>query len=83
MTEIGGGAFNNTAWYNNQPDGLVYAGKVAYNYKGDMPANTQLSIKDGTIGIAAYAFNGCNGLVSIDIPNSVTSIGGNAFSGTT
>lgn len=83
VTEIGAGAFSYSAWYNNQPDGLVYAGKVAYNYKGDMPANTQLSIKDGTIGIAAYAFNGCNGLVSIDIPNSVTSIGGNAFSGTT
>ena len=40
VTSIGWGAFYNTAWYNNQPDGLVYAGKVAYKYKGAMPSNT-------------------------------------------
>ena len=33
--------------------------------------------------IGEYAFSGCGGLTSITIPNSVTSIGGNAFSGVT
>jgi len=28
VTAIEVGAFNNTAWFNNQPDGLVYAGKI-------------------------------------------------------
>ena len=28
VTSIGYETFYNTAWYNNQPDGLVYAGKV-------------------------------------------------------
>ncbi|MGM9802469.1 MAG: leucine-rich repeat domain-containing protein, partial [Candidatus Limisoma sp.] len=37
VTSIGERAFYGTAWYNNQPDGLVYAGKVAYKYKGTMP----------------------------------------------
>lgn len=44
VTSIGREAFNGTAWYNNQPDGLVYAGKFAYNYKGKMPDNTNISI---------------------------------------
>lgn len=29
VTSIGNSAFSGTAWYNNQPNGLVYAGKVA------------------------------------------------------
>ena len=28
---------NMNFWYENQPDGLVYAGSVAYSYKGEMP----------------------------------------------
>ncbi len=81
VTSVGGGAFNGTAWLDNQPNGLVYAGKVAYKYKGEMPANTRISIQNGTSLIADDAFYGCSGLTSITIPNSVTSIGKESFSG--
>ena len=81
VTSIGNDAFYNTAWYNNQPDGLVYAGKVAYKYKGTMPSNTSIVLKEGTLGIAGYAFSDCTGLTSVTIPDSVTSIGSDAFSG--
>ena len=81
VTSIGSGAFYGTAWYDNQPDGLVYAGNVAYVYKGTMPANTSITLKDGTVAITPYAFLGCSGLTSVTIPNSVTSIGSGAFNG--
>ncbi len=83
VTSIGGGAFDNTLWYDDQPDGLVFAGKVAYKYKGTMPSNTSIVLKEGTLGIADSAFEGCTGLTSITIPNSVTSIGYEAFLGCT
>ena len=79
VTSIGSCAFDDTAWYNSQPDGDVYAGKVYYRYKGTMPNNTSVSIKDGTKSIVDSAFKGCTGLTSITIPDSVMSIGCYAF----
>ena len=83
VTSIGGSAFNGTPWYDNQSDGIVYAGNVLYKYKGIMPDDTNISIEEGTIGIAGAVFEGCSGLSSVTIPNSVTSIGSSAFSGCT
>lgn len=82
VTSIGCGAFDATAWYYNQPNGLIYAGKVAYCYKGTMPANTNIVLEDGTLGIAGGAFSGCgSSLTSITIPNSVMNVGEKAFVG--
>ena len=83
VSNIGYSAFLNTAWYDNQPDGLVYAGKVAYKYKGTMPENTSISLKRDTISINNSAFVNCNGLERILIPDSVTTIGAEAFYGCT
>ena len=80
VTSIGSNAFLNTAWYNNQPDGMVYVGNFALKYKGTMPNNTNIQLRNGTVRIANSAFSGCYGrLISITIPNSVTSIGSSAF----
>ena len=79
VTSIGSRAFYGTKWYDNQPDGLIYAGKVLYAYKGTMPSNTKIDIKEGTTEIGNSAFFGYANLTSVTIPNSVTSIGGDAF----
>ena len=81
VTSIGKNAFDGTDWYNNQPDGLLYTGQVLYKYKGTMPTNTKIVIKEGIKGIGDSAFDGCSGLTSITIPNSMTSIGKEAFVG--
>jgi len=58
----------------------VYAGKVAYTYKGTMSANTSITLSSDTRGIADSAFSDCTDLTNITIPDSVTSIGKWAFS---
>jgi len=80
ITTIESGAFSGTAWYNNQPDGIVYIGKILYKYKGYMPTNTTINVKEGIIKISGSAFSGCNSLVAVTFPESVTEIGGAAFS---
>jgi hypothetical protein len=79
VTNVGYGAFDNTAWYQNQPNGLIYAGTTAYTYKGTMPNGTSIVLREGTTCIAGNAFFGDDGLVSISIPNTVTYIGERAF----
>ena len=79
VTTIGYQAFVNTPWLNNQPDGLVYAGKVAYLYKGTMPDNTSIVLDEDTRGIATDAFRKCTGLTSVVIPDAVVNIGDGAF----
>lgn len=70
-------AFVETAWYNSQPDGIVYHGKSACAYKGDFKANE--TIKDGTVVVVDGLFYGDEELTSIDIADSVEYIGSMAF----
>lgn len=72
-------AFDDTPWFNNQPEGLVYAGNVAYAYKGAMPENTSIVLNEGTTGIAEYTFYSQRNLQSITIPASVTAMGRSVF----
>ncbi|MBQ7686383.1 MAG: leucine-rich repeat protein, partial [Bacteroidaceae bacterium] len=72
-------AFDGTAWLEGLPEGLVYLGKTAYKYKGTMPSDTNITIKEGTTDIAPYAFQNCTGLSSISLPSTLKNIGSYAF----
>ena len=50
LTTIREDAFNNTGWWNNQPDGLIYKDGWLLGYKGDEPSR-DIVIADGTKGI--------------------------------
>ena len=81
VTDIGSEAFENTGWYYNQPDGILYLDNCCLGYKGETPTG-ELFIKEGSRLIGNGAFFECTGLTSIVIPNSVTCIGFSAFNGT-
>lgn len=55
--EIEAGSLDETQWYKNQPNGIVYIGEILYGYKGSISqSNTLLKIKEGTTKILDYAF---------------------------
>ena len=78
---IGPYTFDGTPWLENQPDGEVYIGKLLYKYKGEMPSNTNILVKEGTEYICQSAFDCCEKLTSITLPSSLKHIHNYAFNG--
>lgn len=79
LISIGSSAFSTTSkWYSNQPNGIVYIGKVAYGYKKANGESLSINIKEGTLGVADDAFYNIS-TRNVTIPNSVIYVGENAF----
>ena len=78
---IGPYTFDGTPWLENQPDGEIYIDKLLYKYKGEMPFNTSIVVKEGTEYICQSAFDCCEGLTSITLPSSLKQIHDYAFNG--
>lgn len=79
ITSISISTFFETAWYNSQPDGVLYLDGWCLGKKGNALAGS-LTISDGVKGIANSAFADCGELTSVVIPDSVLYIGDFAFS---
>ena len=80
VTHIGTYAFNGTALWN-QPDesGVVYAGNWVVGYN-DLKSNI-ISLNENLVGVADYAFYGCETLENINGLNRAQYIGRGAFYG--
>ena len=78
LEDVMGGALYESAWYNNQPDGLVYVGNLLYRYKGIAPVGT-IEVREGTKAILDFAFSQQSNIQSVVLPNSVTSVHIKAF----
>jgi hypothetical protein len=81
VTKIGYCAFEGTGWYNSQTDDILYLDGWCIGCKEDTK-NEQLSIKEGTKGIASNAFvNRYLRINSVIFPKSILFIGDNPFEG--
>ena len=80
VRQIGVNAFQNTALLNQQEDGIVYVGHFACSYKGEIPSDTKLEVREGTKAISDRAFYYCPAS-SIILPESIISMGEGAFMG--
>ena len=77
--DFGANAFQGTLWYDKQPDGLVYIGRCAYHFKGELPQGASVTITDGTTAIAGCCFMGCTWLSGVELPGSIARVGASAF----
>ena len=74
---IGCSSFEGTLDWKNHPDGLVYIDGWACGYKGRL--SREITLKEGTRGIADNIFQECIDLQNVVIPNGVVSIGRQVF----
>ncbi len=66
-------------WEKNTP---FYFGTVFCCWKGTVPANTALEIKEGTTAVLEKALYNCSAVTDVTVPDSVEFIGYQAFDGT-
>ena len=75
LTEINVASGNKT--YSSY-DGILYDKERLYLNRCP-GAKTEVTIPDGVLSIMQYAFENCNNLTSVSIPDSVTGIGNDVF----
>ena len=68
VTTITAGTFDNTPWWDAQPDGLVYIDNVLYAYKGNAPADGNIVIRDDIVSIANAVLSDVSGIKSLTLP---------------
>ena len=77
LKKIGQNAFQGTAWYNDQPDGLVIVGNVVAGFKGDY--SETLIVPEGVTGIGDNSLSGY-GFQTISLPSSLKRLGEHSLS---
>lgn len=76
VTVVGTHAFRDSGIFKKAED-VVYAGKWLVDFTEKFSG--EVNVKNGTVGIANYAFYKCTALTSISMPNTVKYVGRAAF----
>ena len=76
LDTVGRDALKDTAWLTAQPDGVIYAGRLALFAKGTVQ---QAHIRPGTVKICVDAFRGCTALCEVTLPDTLQHIEDRAF----
>ena len=79
VTKIGSRAFEETEWYNEQNDGILYLSHWCMGLKGEVSLEGAFVIQEGVRGIADGVFYD-QGMTSVVLPQSLACIGEYAFS---
>ena len=77
VMSVGKNAFQDTKWWEDQPDGLIVLDGIVLGCKNSTPE--KIVIPEGARGIADYAFQYC-GLMEVSLPSTLKFIGASAFS---
>lgn len=85
VKSIGAWAFNETIFYKQYADDIVYLGNWVVGCKnpilGAEEGKDIPSVKEGTIGLADYSFSECMFMTQLGLPDSLEYIGEATFSG--
>ena len=76
---IGHEAFADTPWFSLQAEGIVYAGPLAWQVKGELRNLANAEIRIGTVKLCADLFRNCTALSDVILPDSLTEIDDRAF----
>ena len=79
LVKMGDKAFDDSKWYKDQSNGAVYLEHILYDYKGGMPADTAITVKNGTTVIAEAAFANQYNMTKITLPQGLLTVGEMAF----
>ncbi len=79
---FGSKVLRDTAWYKNQPEGVLYVGHIAYGVKEGEHYAKEITLKEGTKTIANSAFQSVFTIVQVDMPEGLEVIGDCAFEDT-
>lgn len=76
VVHSGRDALNDTKWFKNHPDGIVYFGKLALGIRGDVPET--IDIREGTVAVGDYFV--CSDYVyNVNFPSTLKEIGAHGF----
>lgn len=66
VRNIAAGIFDNTPWYQTQPNGVIYIDNIVYAYKGSYTSN--IVINDNVVAFGNNVFNEATGITNLTLP---------------